>query len=290
MESWVIFLIVLIVLTLLSLSVKIVKQYERGVMFRFGRLKETRDPGFNMIIPLVDRMTKVSLRIITMVLEPQEVITRDNVTVKVDAVVYFLVIDPVKAVVNVESYRNATTQLALTTLRSVLGQSELDELLAHRDQINLRLRQIIDEQTELPWGVRATMVEVKDVLLPEAMQRAMARQAEAEREKRAKVVHAEGEKDAAANLADAAKILHAQPDALQLRYLQTLVEISGERNSTIIPLPIDIVSALSLVPRPNPEPCKGYSNESHSDNHRGYGLPNSASSECCGSISPARLS
>ena len=252
MESWVIFLIVLIVLTLLSLSVKIVKQYERGVMFRFGRLKETRDPGFNMIIPLVDRMTKVSLRIITMVLEPQEVITRDNVTVNVDAVVYFLVIDPVKAVVNVESYRNATTQLALTTLRSVLGQSELDELLAHRDQINLRLRQIIDEQTELPWGVRATMVEVKDVLLPEAMQRAMARQAEAEREKRAKVVHAEGEKDAAGNLAAAAKILHAQPDALQLRYLQTLVEISGERNSTIIPLPIDIVSALSLVPRPNP--------------------------------------
>src|SRR3989304_645964 len=245
MDSWVIFLIVLIVLTLLSLSVKIVKQYERGVMFRFGRLKETRDPGFNMIIPLVDRMTKVSLRIITMVLEPQEVITRDNVTVKVDAVVYFLVIDPVKAVVNVESYRNATTQLALTTLRSVLGQSELDELLAHRDQINLRLRQIIDEQTEAPWGVRATLVEIKDVLLPEAMQRAMARQAEAEREKRAKIIHADGERPAPKPLTEAAEIIQTQPAALQLRYLQTLVEMSGEKNSTIIPLTLDIVNTLA---------------------------------------------
>jgi regulator of protease activity HflC (stomatin/prohibitin superfamily) len=198
-----------------------------------------------MILPFVDRMTKVSLRIATMVLEPQEVITRDNVTVRVDAVVYFMVIDPVKAVLNVEEYKQAITQLALTTLRSVLGQSDLDELLAHRDQLNLRLREIIDEQSENPWGVRATLVEIKDVLLPEAMQRAMARQAEAEREKRAKVIHAEGERQAADTLADAAKVIQTQPAALQLRYLQTLVEMAGERNSTIIPLTVDIVNALS---------------------------------------------
>ncbi len=245
MDAWTIFLIVVIVLVLLAAAIRIVKQYERGVVLRFGRLLRVRNPGFNVIFPFVDRMTKVSLRIVTTVLEPQEVITRDNVTVKVDAVVYFMVIEPVKAVINVENYREATIQLALTTLRSVLGQSELDELLAHRDQINLRLRQIIDEQTEEPWGVRATLVEVKDVLLPEAMQRAMAKQAEAEREKRAKVIHAEGEQAAAATLAEAAKILHAQPAALQLRYLQTLVEMSGEKNSTIIPLPVDIINILS---------------------------------------------
>ena len=245
MQAWTIFVIVVVVLILLSLSIKIVKQYERGVILRFGRLVGVRNPGLNAILPLIDRMTKVSLRIVTMVLEPQEVITKDNVTVRVDAVVYFMVIDAVKAIINVESYRDATTQLALTTLRSVLGQSDLDELLAHRDQINLRIREIIDEQTEEPWGVRATIVEVKDVLLPEAMQRAMARQAEAEREKRAKVIHAEGEHDAAATLAKAAKIINDQPAALQLRYLQTLVEMSGERNSTIIPLPLDITNALS---------------------------------------------
>ncbi len=245
MDAWIIFLIVVVVLILLSLAIKIVKQYERGVVLRFGRLVGVRNPGFNVIIPFVDRMTKVSLRIVTTVLEPQEVITRDNVTVRVDAVVYFMVIDPVKAVINVENYREATIQLALTTLRSVLGQSELDELLAHRDQINLRLRQIIDEQTEEPWGVRATLVEVKDVLLPEAMQRAMAKQAEAEREKRAKIIHAHGEREAAGTLAEAAKIINDQPSALQLRYLQTLVEMAGERNSTIIPLTVDILSALS---------------------------------------------
>ena len=252
MATFVLFLIVVAVLVLLPLTVKIVKQYERGVVLRFGRLSGVRNPGFNVILPLIDRMTKVSLRIVTTVLEPQEVITRDNVTVRVDAVVYFMVIEPVKAVINVENYREAIIQLALTTLRSVLGQSELDELLAHRDQINERLREIIDEQSEEPWGVRATLVEVKDVLLPEAMQRAMARQAESEREKRAKVIHAEGEKAAAATLADAAKVITAQPGALQLRYLQTLVEMSGERNSTIIPLSVDIVSALSLANKANP--------------------------------------
>jgi regulator of protease activity HflC (stomatin/prohibitin superfamily) len=244
MNTWTIFLIVVVVLGLLPFTIKIVKQYERGVVLRFGQLIGVRNPGFNVIIPFVDRMTKVSLRIVTWVLDPQEVITRDNVTVRVDAVVYFVVIDPVKAVINVEDYRQAIIQLALTTLRSVLGQSDLDELLAHRDQINLRLRQIIDEQSEEPWGIKATLVEVKDALLPETMQRAMARQAESEREKRAKIIHAHGEHEAAKTLADAAEIIQSQPAALQLRYLQTLVEMSGERNSTIIPLTVDILSAL----------------------------------------------
>ena len=250
MDTWIIFLIAAVVVVLAPLAVKIVKQYERGVVLRFGRLVGARNPGFNVILPLIDRMTKVSLRIVTTVLEPQEVITKDNVTIKVDAVLYFMIIDPVKAVINVENFREATIQLALTTLRSVLGQSDLDELLAHRDQINLRLRQIIDEQTETPWGVRVTLVEVKDALLPESMQRAMARQAEAEREKRAKLIHAEGEKAAAGTLAEAAQIIQSQPAALQLRYLQTLVEIAGEKNSTIIPLTLDIVSALSNLTKP----------------------------------------
>ncbi len=245
MNPWLIALIVVVALVLLATAIRIVKQYERGVVLRFGRLIGMRNPGFNIIIPFIDRMTKVSLRIVTTVLEPQEVITRDNVTVRVDAVVYFMVIDPIKAVINVEDYRQAIIQLALTTLRSVLGQSELDELLAHRDEINKRLREIIDEQSEEPWGIRATLVEVKDVLLPDTMQRTMARQAEAEREKRAKVIHAEGERLAAQTLAQAAEIIQSQPAALQLRYLQTLVEMAGERNSTIIPLTLDIVSALS---------------------------------------------
>jgi regulator of protease activity HflC (stomatin/prohibitin superfamily) len=249
MDTWIIFVIAIVVLILVPFAVKIVKQYERGVVLRFGRLVRTRNPGFNVILPFIDRMTKVSFRIVTTVLEPQEVITRDNVTVKVDAVVYFMVIEPVKAVINVENYQEAIIQLALTTLRSVLGQSDLDELLAHRDQINLRLRQIIDEQSEEPWGVRATLVEVKDVLLPEGMQRAMARQAESEREKRAKIIHAEGEKAAASTLAEAAFIIQSQPAALQLRYLQTLVEISGEKNSTVIPLTLDIATALSNLPK-----------------------------------------
>ena len=246
MDAWIIVLIVLAALAVLGSSIRIVRQYERGVVLRFGKLIRVREPGFNLIMPLlIDHMIKVPLRIVTMVLEPQEVITRDNVTVKVDAVVYFMVIDPVKAVINVEDYRQAMTQLALTTLRSVLGQSELDELLAHRIEINSRLGQIIDEQSEEPWGVRATMVEVKDVLLPDSMQRAMARQAEAEREKRAKVIHAQGERQAADTLAEAAEIIQSQPAALQLRYLQTLVELAGERNSTIIPITMDIINALS---------------------------------------------
>ena len=247
MEAWIIFVIVVGGLILITTGVRIVKQYERGVVLRFGRLVGVRNPGFNIIWPFIDRMTKVSLRIVPYVLEPQEIITKDNVTVRVDAVVYFMVIDPVKAMINVEAYREAIIQLALTTLRSVLGQSELDELLAHRDQINLRLREIIDEQSEEPWGIRATLVEVKDVLLPESMQRAMAKQAEAEREKRGKVIHAEGERQAAEALAQAAEVIQSQPAALQLRYLQTLVEMAGERNSTIIPLTIDIQNALAGI-------------------------------------------
>ena len=240
-------------IALLVLSIRIVKQYEKGIVFRFGRLLNVREPGFNMIIPIVDRMTKVSLRIVTMVLNPQEVITKDNVTVKVDAVVYFKVIDPVKAVINVQNYQRATIQLALTTLRSVLGQSDLDDLLAKRDQINTRMREIIDVQTEEPWGVKAILIEVKDVLLPESMQRAMAKQAEAEREKRAKIIHAHGEQQAAKTLAEAAEIMQRQPVSLQLRYLQTLVEMAGEKNSTIIPLPVDIISAFSNIKSGNVE-------------------------------------
>jgi len=230
-------------LTFLGLAIKIVRQYERGVVLRFGRLIKTRDPGFNLIIPIIDRMIKVDLRVITMVVEPQVVITKDNVTIKVDAVVYFMVMDPVKAVIQVADYVKATTQIALTTLRSVLGQSDLDELLFERDKINKRLREIIDQHTE-PWGLMVSVVEVKDVQLPDPMQRAMARQAEAEREKRAKVIHAQGEYQAAETLRQAARIISIEPAALQLRYLQTLTEIAGEKNSTIIPISLDIANTI----------------------------------------------
>jgi len=230
----------------LSLAIKIVRQYERGVVLRFGRLIKTREPGFNLIIPLVDRMVKVDLRVVTMVVEPQVVITKDNVTIKVDAVVYFMVMDPVKAVLQVADYIKATTQIALTTLRSVLGQSDLDELLFERDKINKRLSAIIDQHTE-PWGVMVSVVEVKDVQLPDPMQRAMARQAEAEREKRAKVIHAQGEYQAAETLRQAAQIISIEPAALQLRYLQTLTEIAGEKNSTIIPISLDISNSIHAI-------------------------------------------
>jgi len=233
-------------ITLLGLAIKIVRQYERGVVLRFGRLIKTRDPGFNLIIPIVDRMIKVDLRVVTMVVEPQVVITKDNVTIKVDAVVYFMVVDPVKAVIQVADYVKATSQIALTTLRSVLGQSDLDELLFERDKINKRLREIIDQHTE-PWGVMVSVVEVKDVQLPDTMQRAMARQAEAEREKRAKVIHAQGEHQAAETLRQAARIISLEPAALQLRYLQTLTEIAGEKNSTIIPIPLEIANTIQAV-------------------------------------------
>lgn len=236
----------LIAMTLLWLAIKIVRQYERGVVLRFGRLIKTRGPGFNLIIPIVDRMIKVDLRTVTMVVEPQVVITKDNVTIKVDAVVYFMVMDPVKAVIQVADFIKATSQIALTTLRSVLGQSDLDELLFERDKINKRLREIIDQHTE-PWGVMVSVVEVKDVQLPDPMQRAMAKQAEAEREKRAKVIHAQGEYQAAETLKQAAKIISIEPAALQLRYLQTLTEIAGEKNSTIIPIPLEIANTINAI-------------------------------------------
>ncbi len=233
--------VVLILIAFLGSSVKIVKEYERGVIFRLGRLEGARGPGLFFVIPIMEAMVRVDLRTITMEVPPQEVITRDNVTVKVNAVVYFRVIDPDRAVTKVLDYIRATSQIAQTTLRSVLGQSELDELLSHREEINLKLQKIIDEQTE-PWGVKVSVVEVKDVELPDNMQRAMARQAEAEREKRAKIIHAEGEFQASQTLAKAAHVLSTEPAALQLRFLQTLAEISVEKNSTIIfPVPVDLI-------------------------------------------------
>ena len=224
-------------------AVKIVKQWEQGVVLRFGRLMSMRKAGLNLIIPYVDQMIKVDTRVETLVVEPQEVITNDNVTMHVDAVVYYKVINPEWAVVKVKNYDRATTQMSLTALRSVLGESELDEILAHRNKINERLRVIIDEQTE-PWGVEVSHVEVKDVLLPEGLQRVLARQAEAEREKRAKIIHADGEFLASQALVKAAHNIAQEPISLQLRYLHTLVEMSSERSSTIIPLPIDILSHL----------------------------------------------
>jgi regulator of protease activity HflC (stomatin/prohibitin superfamily) len=231
---------IVIALLLIIPSIRIVWQYEKGLVFRFGKLRGKRNPGLNLILPYIDRMIKVDMRVETLVVEPQEVITRDNVTVQVDAVVYARVVDAERAIINVKDYVKATGQIALTTLRSVLGQSDLDELLSHRDKVNDHLRAIIDEHTE-HWGVEAGIVEVKDVLLPEGLQRTMARQAEAEREKRAKIIHADGEKEASVALAQAADILSASPASLQLRYLQTLVEIASEQNSTILPIPIDII-------------------------------------------------
>jgi len=226
-------------------AVKVVQEYERGVIFRLGRLAGVKGPGLFLIIPFIDRMIKVDLRVVTLDIPAQEAITRDNVTVRVNAVAYFRVVDPSDAIVQVEDFQRATFQIAQTSLRSVLGQSDLDELLIHRDQINQRLQQIIDEATE-PWGIKVSIVEVKDVELPDTMKRAMARQAEAEREKRAKIIHAEGEFIAAQQLQAAAGVMAQQPATLQLRYLQTLTEIAVEKNSTIIfPVPIEFLDAFS---------------------------------------------
>ncbi len=244
--QWVYIAVIVVVLILLAIAVKVVWQYQRGVVFRLGKFVGVRGPGLNLIWPIIDRLIKVDIRIVPLPVEPQEVITKDNVTMKVDAVVYFWVVNPEFAVIKVLDYVKATHQIAQTTLRSVLGQSELDEILSRREEINRRLREIIDEQTE-PWGVQVTVVEVKDVQLPDGMQRAMARQAEAERERRAKVVHALGEFQAAQTLADAAGIIATNPGALQLRYLQALIEMAGEKNSTIIPVPLDIMSAVAQM-------------------------------------------
>ncbi len=232
---------VLIVMFLAS-ALRILKEYERGVIFRLGRVIKTKGPGLIILIPVIDKMVKVSLRLVAMDVPSQDVITRDNVSVQVNAVIYFRVMEPINATVEVENYLFATSQLSQTTLRSVCGQVELDELLAERDKINARLQGILDMQTD-PWGIKVSTVEVKHIDLPDEMQRFMARQAEAERERRAKVISAEGEYQAANRLADAAEIIRRHPEALQLRYLQTLREISSESNSTtLFPIPIDLVA------------------------------------------------
>jgi len=235
------FVIFVIVFFLFS-AIKILNEYERGVIFRLGRvLGAPKGPGLIILIPIIDRMVKVSLRTVVLDIPPQDVITRDNVTIKVNAVVYFRVVDSLKAIIDVENYLYATSQLSQTTLRSVLGQAELDDLLAHREKINERLQEILDTHTE-SWGIKVSNVEVKNVDLPQEMQRAIARQAEAERERRAKVIGAEGEFQASTKLSEASEILSKNPMALQLRYMQTLIEISQEKNSTIIfPLPIDLI-------------------------------------------------
>jgi len=228
---------------ILASAIRILREYERGVIFRLGRLIAVKGPGLILLIPIVDRMVKVSLRTVVMDVPTQDVITKDNVSIKVNAVVYFRVMQPDKAIVEVENYLFATSQLSQTTLRSILGQSELDELLSQREKINLELAKIIDHQTE-PWGIKVSTVEVKHIDLPQEMQRAMAKQAEAERERRAKVIHAEGEFQASQRLADAAQIISVNPTALQLRFLQTLTEVASEQSSTIIfPVPLDIISA-----------------------------------------------
>jgi regulator of protease activity HflC (stomatin/prohibitin superfamily) len=237
------FFIIVFLIILASSAVKILKEYERGVIFRLGRLIGAKGPGLIIIIPGIDKLLRVSLRTVTLDIPPQDVITRDNVSIKVNAVVYFRVVDPNRAVVEVENYLYATSQLAQTTLRSVVGQVELDELLAQREKINIHLQDILDKHTE-PWGIKIAMVETKQVDLPETMQRAIARQAEAELERRAKIIHAEGEAQAAEKLAEAANIISVNPAALQLRYLQTLTEIAVEKNSTtIFPVPIDLIAA-----------------------------------------------
>ena len=244
METFPFTLVVLtvFVLYILASSIRILNEYERGVVFRLGRMVGVRGPGLIILVPFIEKMVKVSLRTVVMDVPPQDVITQDNVSIKVNAVVYFRVLQPDKAIIEVENFLMATSQISQTTLRSVLGQSELDDLLSQRDIINHKLQQIIDSQTE-PWGIKVSNVEVKQIDLPQEMQRAMERQAEAERERRSKVIAAEGEFQAAQRLADAAKVLSEEPSALTLRYLQTLKEISAENNSTtIFPVPIDLIT------------------------------------------------
>lgn len=245
---------IVLLLFFLATAIRILNEYERGVIFRLGRVIGAKGPGLIILIPIVDKMVKVSLRLVAMDVDPQDVITRDNVSVKVNAVIYFRVMDPVKAVIEVENYMYATSQLAQTTLRSVCGQAELDELLSEREKINNQLQEILDTHTD-PWGIKVSTVEVKHIDLPTEMQRAMAKQAEAERERRAKVINAEGEFQAADRLAEAATIIRDHPMALQLRYLQTLREISAENNSTtLFPIPIDLFKPfLSVIEKMEPK-------------------------------------
>ncbi|HBR22289.1 MAG TPA: hypothetical protein DD713_06965 [Nitrospiraceae bacterium] len=234
-------IVIFLILYFFSSAIKILREYERGVVFRLGRVIPVKGPGLVIIIPVIDKLVRVSLRTVTFDVPPQDVITRDNISVKVNAVVYFRVMDPIKAITAVEDFYYATSQISQTTLRSILGQSQLDDLLAKREDINAELQKVIDFQTE-PWGIKVTAVEVKNVDLPAEMQRAIAKQAEAERERRAKIIHAEGEFQASQKLADAAKIISSEPATLQLRFLQTLTEIATEKNSTIIfPVPIDLI-------------------------------------------------
>ena len=238
-----IFFLIIFLIIIAAASIKILREYERGVIFRLGRLIGAKGPGLIFIIPGVDKLLRISLRTVALEIPPQDVITRDNISIKVNAVVYFRVIDPNKAVVEIENYLYATSQLAQTTLRSVIGQSQLDELLSERDKINVQLQDILDKHTE-PWGIKVSLVETKQVDLDKDMQRAIARQAEAERERRAKVIHAEGEAQAAEKLAEAANIISVYPAAMHLRFLQTLTEVGTEKNSTVIlPLPIDLLTA-----------------------------------------------
>jgi regulator of protease activity HflC (stomatin/prohibitin superfamily) len=239
-----------LVIWILRAAIRILPEYERGVVFRLGRVTgEPRGPGLILLIPIIDRLLRVSLRTVTLDIPPQDIITRDNVTVRVNAVTYFRVVDPHRAILEIEDFRFATSQIAQTTLRSIIGQASLDELLTNRDEINQRLQQIIDGLTD-PWGVKVTLVEVKDVELPDAMRRAMAREAEAERERRAKVIHALGEKEAAETLASAAGLLEAKPAAMQLRMLQTMTEVAAEQNSTLIfPLPMEFLRVLDRLGR-----------------------------------------
>ena len=238
----ILFLIVFLIIVA-SASIKILREYERGVIFRLGRLIGAKGPGLIFIIPGVDKLLRISLRTVALEIPPQDVITRDNISITVNAVVYFRVLDPYKAVVEIENYIYATSQLAQTTLRSIIGQSQLDELLSERDKINLELQDILDKHTE-PWGIKVSLVETKQVDLDTAMQRAIARQAEAERERRAKIIHAEGEAQAAEKLAEAANIMSVYPAAIHLRFLQTLTKVSAENNSTVIlPIPVDLLTA-----------------------------------------------
>jgi regulator of protease activity HflC (stomatin/prohibitin superfamily) len=238
-----------VVILVFFASARVFPEYERGVIFRLGRVIGAKGPGLFFIIPIVDRVVRVSLRTVTMEIPPQDIITRDNVTVRVNAVTYFNVLDPVRSVVQIENYVNGTFQIAQTTLRSILGQVDLDELLTKRDEINQRLQRIVDEVTS-PWGVKVTLVEIKDVELPDTMRRAMAAQAEAERERRAKVIHAQGEYQAAADLAHAAQLMEDHPAALQLRVLGTMVEVSAERSSTLIfPVPVELLRMADAIRR-----------------------------------------
>jgi regulator of protease activity HflC (stomatin/prohibitin superfamily) len=235
--------VVIIVLVLVAMGLRIVQEYERGIVFRLGRVQEqVKGPGLNVIIPGIDRMVKVNMQVVTMGVPAQEGITRDNVTLRVDAVVYFRVIDPMKAIVNVQNYLFATSQVAQTSLRSVIGQSDLDDVLSNREAINMQLKTIIDQLTEAPWGIKIDLVEVKDVQLPETMKRSMSRQAEAERERRARIISAEGELQASQKLTEAAVAMSENPGALQLRLLQTVVEVAAEKNSTLVmPFPVEML-------------------------------------------------